>query len=113
MLEYDFMGEITDRDFIYLEKFIWDKEKAEINKKKHKITFETAVQVFADKNLYEIYDDKNSTMEEERYNNIGTIGNFVIVFVTSTDRNGLKRIISARLAENDERKLYYENATYL
>lgn len=107
------MNESDTRDFIYLEKFIWDKEKAEINKKKHKISFETAVQVFADKNLFEIYDDRNSTIEEERYNNIGSIGDFVIVFVTSTDRNGLKRIISARLAENDERKLYYENATFI
>lgn len=33
-------------------KFVWDSEKAIINKKKHKLSFETAARVFLDENAY-------------------------------------------------------------
>ena len=36
--------------------FEWDEEKNEINKKKHKISFETAVHVFDDPDYIEMYE---------------------------------------------------------
>lgn len=36
-------------------KFEWDQEKNLINQKKHKISFETAAYVFADKNYIKLY----------------------------------------------------------
>ena len=34
-------------------KFVWDSEKAKINKVKHGISFETAARVFLDENYYD------------------------------------------------------------
>ena len=41
------MGEIIVGDYIVE----WDDEKAEINKKKHKITFEFAAKIFLDNHI--------------------------------------------------------------
>ena len=45
-------------------KFEWDQEKNLINQKKHKISFETAAYVFADKNYIEMYDFEHSIDED-------------------------------------------------
>ena len=46
-------------------KFEWDEEKNQINKRKHKISFETAAYVFEDENYIEMYDFEHS-IEEDR-----------------------------------------------
>ncbi|MCM1321482.1 MAG: BrnT family toxin [Bacteroides sp.] len=89
--------------------FEWDENKNRINKKKHGVTFEMAVRVFLDDKRIEKYDALNSTIEEERTNVIGRVSDVLILFVVATDRNGNKRIISARKAEPDEEAEYYEN----
>lgn len=38
--------------------FEWDERKAEINKRKHAVSFEVAVRVFLDPNRIEVYDDR-------------------------------------------------------
>lgn len=102
------MNEDNDsKDYIYLEKFIWNKEKAEKNKLKHKVSFETAINVFSDNDYLELYDENNSTFEEDRYNIIGLVNGVVVLFVTTTDRNEMIRIISAREATKKEREVYY------
>lgn len=40
-------------------KFQWDEEKNQLNKAKHKISFETAAYVFADPKCIELYDTKH------------------------------------------------------
>ena len=45
-------------------KFVWDSEKAIINKKKHKVSFETAARVFLDENLVDDIDDFHSDFED-------------------------------------------------
>lgn len=45
-------------------KFVWDSEKAEINKRKHKLSFETAARVFLDKNSYDDFDEFHSDFED-------------------------------------------------
>lgn len=85
-------------------KFEWDEEKAELNLKKHGVLFETAAKVFLDENRIEIY-DKVHSIEEDRYITIGMAGE--VLFVVYTERNPKIRLISARLATERERKLYY------
>ena len=118
-----------------LAQFEWDEEKAALNLKKHGVDFRDAVRVFYDVNRMEWYDFEHSD-KEDRYNTIGDtsagnipggstiIGNVSqsdravndILFVVYTERerteeNGavteVTRLISARMATNFERGLYY------
>ena len=86
-------------------KFEWDEEKNRINKLKHGIDFNIAIHVFDDENRIEIYDIEHST-DEDRYNTIGLVHD--ILFVVYTERRDRLRIISARLATERERRLYYD-----
>ena len=85
--------------------FEWDEEKAEINIRKHGISFEIAAKVFMDENRIEIYDKKHSNGGDERFITIGMAGE--ILFVVYTERHMNIRLISARLATKKERRLYY------
>ena len=85
--------------------FEWDENKNAINKQKHKISFETAAYVFEDPNYIEMYDFEHSN-EEDRFIAIGMVGD--ILFVVFTERKENIRIISARLATDEERRLYYD-----
>ena len=91
--------------------FEWDEDKNIINKQKHKISFETALHVFDDPDYIEIYDFEHSK-DEDRYIAIGRVGD--ILFVVFTERGDNIRMISARLATDVERRLYYgeENSNY-
>ncbi|MBR0260414.1 MAG: BrnT family toxin [Selenomonadaceae bacterium] len=80
--------------------FEWDSEKARINKRKHKVSFETAINVFFDENRVEKLDEEHSD-DEERWQVIGKVNG--ILFVIYTDREDRTRIISARKADKDER----------
>jgi len=50
--------------------FEWDRNKAKINIKKHKISFETAAEIFLDPLAISIFDDEHS-LQEERWITIG------------------------------------------
>lgn len=92
--------------------FDWDEEKNQKNIVKHNIDFETAAHVFADDNRIEIYDEDHSDIDEDRYITIGQLEDRVIVMVVYTDRNNNIRIISARLATNKEKEMYYNVTRY-
>ena len=89
--------------------FEWDETKNVINKRKHNgVSFEIAVRVFLDDKRIEKYDALNSTVDEEHYQAIGMVDE--ILFVAFTERtNNHIRIISARLAEQEEIDEYYKN----
>ena len=116
--------------------FEYDEEKNRINIKKHGISFRSAARIFFDYDRIEFFDDNPSGCEV-RYDTIGdtsagritqvgeiSIGNVnqfsdgknEILFVVYTERvrveeNGketdVTRLISARLATEFERGLYY------
>lgn len=113
--------------------FEYDEEKNLINIQKHGIDFKSAARVFFDYDRIELYDDSHS-VDEDRYDTIGdssagyrtdntiigapAINNDIndILFVVYTDRvrvdkNGhiedVTRLISARLATEFERGVYY------
>ncbi|MCM1104959.1 MAG: BrnT family toxin [Clostridium sp.] len=89
--------------------FEWDEEKDLINQKKHGISFKTAAYVFCDKYYIEMYDFEHS-INEDRYIAIGKVGD--LLFVVFTERGENIRLISARLATESERRLYYDQDFY-
>lgn len=90
-------------------KFEWDENKNIKNKEKHKISFELASLVFNDPDYIEMFDFEHS-IDEDRFIAIGKVGE--ILFVVFTERKDTIRLISARLATNTERRLYYDREIY-
>ena len=84
----------------------WDNNKAASNLIKHKIDFEDAKNIFLDPNRIEREDKRD--YDEIRIQVIGMV-NQVILFVVYTIRNGRHRIISARRANKNEQRQYYQN----
>jgi uncharacterized protein len=85
--------------------FEWDINKASINLTKHKVSFDEASSIFADKNSITI-DDPVHSIIEEREITIGLSSTKRLMVVVHTERNGKIRIISARLASQKEKKQY-------
>jgi len=85
-------------------EFEWDHNKNESNKKKHNISFEKAKQVFNDPN--KINYESDQTKGEQRFIVLGEILD-VLYSVIYTIRDTIFRIISARRANEKERKKYY------
>lgn len=91
-------------------RFEWDKNKAKLNKNKHKISFDEAKTVFYDK-YAKLIDDPDHSEEEQRFIILGLSNNLNILIVchcyrTKSDGNEVIRIISARKADSDERIRY-------
>lgn len=84
--------------------FEWDDVKAQINKQKHGVTFETATKVFDDDFRVERYDELHSD-NEDRWITIGKVED--ILYVVYTERGDTTRLITARLADKSERREYY------
>ena len=84
--------------------FVWDEEKNQKNIHKHGISFETAMLVFEDEMRIEIFDSVHS-INENRYQTIGVVED--VIFVVYTERNDIIRMISARIANKQERSMYY------
>jgi len=98
-LAYNFF----ERDFSV--DFEWDSQKADINDKKHGVSFEEASTVFGDY-LSFTYPDSTHSILEERYIIIGLSGENRILVISHTQRGESIRIISARQATNRERDFY-------
>lgn len=90
-------------------KFEWHENKNFLNREKHGIDFETAAYVFKDKYYIEMYDFEHS-INEDRYIAIGMVDD--LLFVVFTERGERIRLISARLATNSERRLYFAQNIY-
>lgn len=87
--------------------FEWDEEKAKVNLKKHRVSFDEATTVFIDPFSITIPDPDHS-VEEQRYIDIGISDRDHILVVVYTERGSNIRIISCRKATSSERKLYKE-----
>jgi uncharacterized DUF497 family protein len=85
-------------------EFEWYSEKERINVEKHGIDLEMVKQVFGDPFHIEEYDESHSGTED-RWRVLGKSG--TVLFVVYTERGEKARIISAREAEPEERRIYY------
>ena len=88
-------------------KFEWNSSKADLNIKKHGISFKEASTVFGDPLSITIDDPKHS-IGEFRLITIGWSSNQRLLVVIHSDTFDTVRIISARLATKNERKQYEE-----
>ena len=86
--------------------FEWNEPKNKLNFQKHGISFEEAQEIF--KGAVFTLEDNRKDYGEKRDISIGAVENVIIVVVVHTKRKDKVRIISARLANKTERKLYYE-----
>ncbi len=85
--------------------FEWDENKNQKNFEKHGIAFDVAVEVFSDKDGYEV----NRIVDNEiRIKYVGSLDG-IVLSVVYTKRGKKYRIISVRCASKTERRLYHEN----
>ncbi|MGI4831116.1 MAG: BrnT family toxin [Janthinobacterium lividum] len=89
-------------------EFEWDEDKAAANLAKHRVSFLTAAEVFANEILERI--DDREDYGEIRWIALGRVEAevFRVVFTWRGDK--LIRIISAQKASKDEREIYYRAA---
>ena len=90
---------------IIYQHYEWDREKAKLNKIKHGVSFKAATAVFDDPNRLDLPDNSHS-FDEARRKVIGMADD--VLFVIYTERGERTRLISARKAEEYERRDYYE-----
>lgn len=86
-------------------QFQWDSDKAISNTKKHNVSFEEAVTVFGDPLAVTISDPDHS-VDEFRLLTTGQSRFQRLLVVSHTEREGEVRLISARLATRQERRIY-------
>ena len=87
--------------------FDWDPKKAELNRRKHGVSFDEAATVFLDPMAVSGPDPEHS-IGEDRYITFGFSRLGRLLAVCHTYRPGTMRIISARRAARRERKMYEE-----
>lgn len=86
-------------------QFEWNPDKANLNLKKHGVSFNKASTVFNDP-LSVTFPDPDHFFGEDRYVIIGLSIADRILIVPHTDRADRVRIISAREANRNERRFY-------
>lgn len=85
----------------------WNKKKAQINLKKHGVSFQEAATVFGGK-LALTFNDPDHSVDELRLLTFGVTRTGRYVVVSHTELDISVRIISARLMTKQERKIYEE-----
>ena len=83
--------------------FEWDPKKDRINKKAHGISFSAAKFIFNDAERWERYDKAHSD-KEDRWQTIGLVDK--VLFVVYSEQGDTIRIITARMADENERRIY-------
>lgn len=89
--------------------FEWDETKNQMNRYKHKISFEEAITVFCDEEA-RIINDPDHSETEERFIILGLSkkANLLVVCHCYRMSDTVIRIISARKATKKETRQYYE-----
>jgi len=85
--------------------FDWDDGNIDKNWKKHKIKVEECEQIFFNEPLVITGDAKHSQVEE-RYYALGRTIEEKLLFIVFTVRKNKIRIISARVMNKNEKKIY-------
>jgi uncharacterized DUF497 family protein len=85
--------------------FEWDREKAQRNLEKHRVSFEEAITVFYD-SLATSFPDPVHSADELRFITFGYSAHDRLLVVAHAERGETVRIISARLATARERRRY-------
>jgi len=89
-------------------RFVWDREKAAANLRKHAVSFDDAATAFGDPLSIAITDPEHS-VGEERWLLLGQSATGRLLVVAHTEHRDEIRIISARPATRRERQNYEED----
>lgn len=110
-----FKEEPCDTLCIYTVRFEWDAGKNLRNQQKHDgLSFEVAVQVFADKFCFVSKDRIDEQTGEQRWHAVGRIGESAVYIVAyvyreeNDDGEEIIRLISARQASKREIRRYFQ-----
>jgi len=96
-------------------RFEWDEGKNRTNERKHGIAFDTAARIFNDP--FVLFRKDRVVTGEQRWHAIGAADHAVLLVVhmyVVEEENAQEetiRIISAREADNRERRIYIQQAT--
>jgi uncharacterized DUF497 family protein len=85
-----------------MDRFEWDPAKNIANMRKHGLSFEEAASIFDGP----VLTGSDDSTDEVREKSFGLVGGVVVACVIHTERIGVIRIISARKATANERKLF-------
>ena len=90
-------------------EFIWDGQKSNANAKKHGVSFEEARTAFYDEQSVVFFDPDHSE-DEDRFILLGVSFKLRVLVVCHCFRESeaVVRIISARKADRDEERAYWE-----
>ena len=88
-------------------KFEWDPVKARSNLRKHKVSFQEAATALKDP-LTATGCDPDHSVGEERFVTLGVSERGRLLVVAHSEKDDILRIISARVATKEERKIYEE-----
>ncbi len=93
-------------------RFSWDAAKAQLNLRKHKVSFEEAETAFLDEQAL-LLDDPDHSDTEDRFILLGMTAALRVLSVCHCVRESgsLIRLISARRATKPEQKQYWERLT--
>ena len=88
-------------------RFEWDEAKNRECQQKHRVSFEEARTVFYDEDAVEFF-DRDHSGHEDRFLLLGLSSHLRVLLICHCLREGgdVIRIISARKATSNERKLY-------
>jgi uncharacterized protein len=88
-------------------KFEWDPTKARANLRKHQVAFEEAATALRDP-MAATGSDPDHSAGEDRYITFGVSERGRLLVVAHTEEGETIRIISARIANKGERRIYEE-----
>jgi uncharacterized DUF497 family protein len=88
-------------------RFTWDPEKAAGNRRKHRVSFEEASTALRDP-LAVTGSDPDHSAGESRFVTFGLSNQDRLLVVSHTEERDIIRIISARPATRQERRIYEE-----
>jgi uncharacterized DUF497 family protein len=93
-------------------RFSWDQAKAQLNLRKHRVSFEEAETAFLDEQAL-LLDDPDHSDTEDRFILLGMTAALRVLSVCHCVRESgsLIRLISARRATKLEQKQYWERLT--
>ncbi len=95
-------------------RFEWDETKNQANRRKHGISFDTAIRAFADP--FALSEQDRIEGGEQRWQTLGSVEGGLILLVAHTvgfeDELEVIPIISARRADPKERKRYEQENRY-
>jgi len=82
----------------------WDPEKNQTNINKRHLPLSLGGLVLDDEMRIERHDEEHSTPEQDRWQTIGKAGK--VLFMVYTEAGEIPHIISVRLADTEEKRLY-------